>query len=283
MTEGYIKDFLTSQKRIPDKLFESMIYSLNAGGKRLRPALLLGTYEAFMEQNFEQALPFAAAIEMIHTYSLIHDDLPSMDDDDTRRGVPSNHIVFGEAGAILAGDAFLNTAFECMLENMMNNKNQTKNKIEAARIIANSAGSSGMVGGQSLDIDKNINNVDDLQKINSMKTGALIIASVQAGALLGGAGDKAIEALREYAYHIGVAFQLTDDILDETADEKQLGKPVKSDEKNKKITLLALQGNEKTKQDLEWHMQNAQLALKELKVDTWFLCRIAEYIKDRKY
>ncbi len=283
LTGEYIKKFIMSDKEIPGKLRESMVYSIDAGGKRLRPALLLGTYEMYSQNKFEQALPFAAAVEMIHTYSLIHDDLPSMDDDDTRRGMPSNHVVYGEAGAILAGDALLNAAFECMLENMTGDIIESGKKIEAARMIARSSGCRGMVGGQSLDIDMNVNTAEDVQRINSMKTGALITSAVQAGAILGVAGDRDIEALGDYAHHIGAAFQITDDILDGTADEKQLGKPVKSDEKNKKTTLLSLHGGEKNKQELNRHIKQAQKALEKLDVNTWFLRETAEYIKDRKY
>jgi len=192
-----------------------MIYSLMSGGKRLRPILLLGTYEIF-EKDDEKVMPFACAMEMIHTYSLIHDDLPAMDNDDYRRGKLSNHKMFNEATAILAGDALLNKAFEVGLEAIINYNLDVNRAVKALSAISNSSGTEGMIGGQIVDIFGNfqIKTLDELKYMYALKTGAIIKSSVVAGAYLGGAINDELTALENYAENIGIAFQIEDDILD---------------------------------------------------------------------
>jgi geranylgeranyl diphosphate synthase type II len=282
LTKKYIYEYI-SKTRMPDRLRASMLYSIEAGGKMLRPALLLGTCEIFLKSRIREALPFAAAIEMIHTYSLVHDDLPAMDDDDTRRGKPSNHMEFGEDGAILAGDALLNGAYECMLDAMVQGEEDILQKIKAASTIAKASGAGGMVGGQSLDMTGSSGQKVEIEKLNSMKTGSLIRAAVEAGTLLGGADDRDTGNLREYAGHIGIAFQLTDDILDETADEKTLGKPVNSDKRNKKNTMASVIGIAESRRKADEHIEKALKYLEKVEYDTWFLRNLAEYIRNRKY
>jgi len=186
-----------------------------SGGKRLRPILLLGTYEIF-EKDDEKVMPFACAMEMIHTYSLIHDDLPAMDNDDYRRGKLSNHKMFNEATAILAGDALLNKAFEVGLEAIINYNLDVNRAVKALSAISNSSGTEGMIGGQIVDIFGNfqIKTLDELKYMYALKTGAIIKSSVVAGAYLGGAINDELTALENYAENIGIAFQIEDDILD---------------------------------------------------------------------
>ncbi len=278
-TEDYFNGYLRSLKNAPGKLIDSMLYSINAGGKRLRPALLLGTYEIFSENDLTKAVPYAASIEMIHTYSLIHDDLPSMDNDEFRRGKPSSHMVFGEAGAILAGDALLNSAMENILSDLMDD--YTDQKLRAASLIITSAGSEGMIGGQILDIEGAADS-DSLKDMHSMKTGALINASVAAGGILGGCDKKDEESLIIYANNMGCAFQIKDDILDVESTPEALGKPIGSDSRNDRITYTSLYGIPKAKEMLEVHVDSALEALLRINADTGFLSSAAAYIKDRK-
>lgn len=237
--EQYLKHAVKESENPQKLIYEAMNYSLLSGGKRLRPVLLLGTYELFQD-NEEAAIPFACAMEMIHTYSLIHDDLPAMDNDDYRRGRLSNHKKFGEAAAILAGDGLLNRAFETGLEAAMNHKINIESAVKALAEIARSSGSDGMIGGQVVDMfghDK-ISSVEDLKYMYSLKTGAIIKSSVTAGALLGEADEKELKALESYAEKIGLAFQIEDDILDVTGTLEKLGKASGSDAANDKITYL---------------------------------------------
>jgi geranylgeranyl diphosphate synthase type II len=205
------------------KIYEAMEYSLFTGGKRLRPIIALKAYEIF-DANLEKILPFAAAIEMIHTYSLIHDDLPSMDDDDFRRGKPTNHKVFGEAMAILTGDGLLNLAFETMLNYTINNSHsidEYKCYVRAMEEISIYSGTNGMIGGQVLDVLGGFENMDELKLIYMYrtKTAGLIQASLVSGAIIGGANDEYIEKLRKFGLNLGLAYQIKDDILDYAEDE----------------------------------------------------------------
>ncbi len=221
---------------------EAMAYSLLAGGKRLRPVILMATAEALGQKGYNY-LPMACGLEMIHTYSLIHDDLPCMDDDDYRRGRLTNHKVYGEAMALLAGDGLLTLAFEVMLEQ----KNVPPSAlIQAVRETAMCAGNFGMVGGQALDLtyaDRAVN-AEELRKMHQGKTGALFIAAVRGGAVLAGASSEQLLALTKYADLLGLAFQITDDILDVTGTAAELGKPIGSDAKNHKSTYVSLYGLE---------------------------------------
>ncbi|NLJ78688.1 MAG: polyprenyl synthetase family protein [Tissierellia bacterium] len=226
-----LRDILAYEIGYQDKIIESIGYSIFTGGKRIRPILLLKTCEAF-SGSYKQATSFALAIEMIHTYSLIHDDLPSMDDDDFRRGKPTNHKVFGDAIAILSGDGLLNLAFETMLDHTLNNStcmDEYKKNIRAMDEVARHSGIYGMVGGQVVDLLSNDIAMDEdtLLFMYRCKTAALIQASVVAGTILGGGSDKAIEDMRRFGLNLGLAYQIRDDILDREEDAKM-----------KKITYL---------------------------------------------
>ncbi len=239
---------LPTTDHTPAIIHEAMRYSVNAGGKRLRPLLVLASAEA-VGGDYLKAIQAACAIELIHTYSLIHDDLPSMDDDDYRRGKPTSHKVYGESIAILAGDALLTLAFELLteVEKSANLSGATIAKI--IREIACAAGSRGMIGGQVMDILSENKVVDEhtLKYIHSHKTGALFKASVRIGALIGGASETELKNLTEFAEKFGVAFQITDDILDVEGDSEKLGKTVGSDERKKKSTYPSLFGLEQSK------------------------------------
>lgn len=230
----------------PIELLPAMEYSLLAGGKRLRPGLCL-TWAGLLGVDEPRALDFACALELIHTYSLIHDDLPAMDDDDLRRGRPSNHKVFGEATAILAGDGLLTEAFVLMLSGDF----PARRLVEAARTAAKAAGAGGMVGGQAVDMrltgEKGVA-LPDLKAMHAMKTGALIRAACECGAILAGGSPSELAAAHGYGAALGVAFQIADDVLDVVGDEKTIGKPVGSDERQGKATYPALVGLDKSRE-----------------------------------
>ena len=224
---------------------EAMRYSISAGGKRIRPVLTL-EFCRICGCDYEKALPFACAVEMIHTYSLIHDDLPCMDDDDMRRGRPSCHKQFGEDIALLAGDALLTYAFPVI----MSAEFDSDKKVKAAAYLAEKSGFDGMIGGQLMDLQNENSdgvNENDLSNTDKLKTGALIKAACVLGCIAAGADEKQISAAEEYAENIGLAFQIVDDILDVTADEEQLGKPVGSDKEQGKNTYVTFYGIEQAK------------------------------------
>ena len=243
-------------------LREAMLYSISAGGKRLRPMLLLAACEAVSGTYGQNVLDFACALEMIHTYSLIHDDLPAMDNDDFRRGKPSSHIKFGESMAILAGDALLNRAFETMAgacadissyeeDSGSHSKMSYLRNAEAMLIIAAAAGDNGMIAGQVCDIhfqNKKLD-ADTLFNIHSRKAGALFAAALEAGAVLGGASLVNVQAMKQAGAKMGWAFQILDDLLDVTATQEELGKPVNSDSRNQKNTYVSVHGLEAAKAD----------------------------------
>ena len=243
-----VENFLekrTARKGI-SKVDDAMIYSLLAGGKRIRPILLMATADAIGAKGYN-FLPVACGLEMIHTYSLIHDDLPCMDNDDYRRGRLTNHKVFGEATALLAGDGLLTMAFEVMLEQK---GVEPAILVDVVREAAMCAGNFGMVGGQGLDMEAETKQLDEkeLKTLHEGKTGALFIAAIRGGARLGGATEKQLVALTTFAQLLGLAFQITDDMLDVTGDAVELGKPVGSDVKNHKttyVTLFTLEGAQK--------------------------------------
>ncbi len=256
-------------------LIEAMKYSLFAGGKRLRPALVLGSAELF-NGDIEKVMPSACAIEMIHTYSLIHDDLPALDNDDFRRGKPTLHKVYGEAVALLAGDGLLTLAFELLA--------RTGNP-EVVAEVAHSAGVNGMVGGQYLDIksEGQIVPLETLQEIHKKKTGALICASLRCGAILSNATVKGLNAITEYGKHLGLAFQIVDDILNVTGDEKTLGKPVGSDKEHKKSTYPALLGLEQSQKLAVEHTQKAISSLEYFGAEAEIFRQLALYMLLRNH
>lgn len=275
---GYAKKEKTPQSVI----YEACAYSLSAGGKRLRPMLLTECFKMCGGVDEESVLPFACAMEMIHTYSLIHDDLPAMDDDDLRRGKPTNHKVYGEATAILAGDALLNLAFETALS--ADGVDSSK-KIAAISQMAASSGWDGMIGGQIVDLaseGKKIS-LEELKYIHKLKTGALIKASCVMGAILAGADDKKLKKVESYAENLGIAFQIQDDILDVTANEEELGKPVGSDEKNEKSTYVTLCGLERAKEYAKEYTDKALADLSEFGERAEFLEKLTRFLLQRKY
>ena len=232
-------------------LLEAINYSVRVGGKRVRPMLMLETYKLCRGQNEKEVYPYMAALEYIHTYSLVHDDLPAMDNDDYRRGNLTTHKKFGEDFGILAGDGLLNYAYEVMMNAILHSKDMQKNA-KAGSIIAQKAGIYGMVGGQSVDVwltNKAVSQ-NDLEFIFQCKTGALIEAAFMAGGVLAGAGDDTVKQLEKAGNLVGVAFQIKDDILDITSTQEQFGKPVLSDERNKKTTYVTLYGMEKANEDV---------------------------------
>lgn len=250
MIEQALRDALIEPEQdwprdgIPRNLNTAMRYSLLAGGKRLRPTLLLAACHLLLD-DVSAALPFAAAVEMIHTYSLIHDDLPAMDNDDLRRGKPSNHKAFGEATAILAGDALLNLAYELM------GRSAHPRALKALSAIASAAGSSGMIAGQAADMWMEGREADQdmLRYIHSHKTADLITAPVVAGLILAGADDRQLEQGRMYGCHLGLAFQIVDDLLDELGDEAKMGKRLGKDHAVGKLTWPGLYGIEQAKDE----------------------------------
>lgn len=262
-------------------LYESMKYSLEAGGKRFRPVLFLKTIELF-GGNIEVYMDVACSLEYIHTYSLIHDDLPSMDNDEYRRGKKTNHIVFGEDLAILAGDGLLNTAMEMLFDKIV--EHPSKETALGAQIIAKGAGITGMIAGQIVDIQSEGKKVpkETLDYIHENKTGALIEASVLAAALMMGGSEIQISALKEYAKNLGLAFQISDDILDVSGDFNALGKKTGSDEKNDKTTYASYYGLEKATQLLEEYVVKAVGALNVFdSEDRSFLAALAKYVAAR--
>lgn len=262
-----------------DVVSQAMRYSVENGGKRIRPALLL-EFCRVCGGDYKKAVPFACALEMIHTYSLIHDDLPCMDNDDFRRGKPSCHIAFGEEYALLAGDALLTLAFETAMKSNLS----AEITVKAAKELAKAAGVTGMVGGQVLDLQNEGKKVGvpDLQKTDELKTGELIRAACVLGCVCAGADDKKIAAAEKYAHDIGIAFQIVDDILDVTSDEETLGKPIGSDEENQKSTYVSLLGIEKSRKTAEELTLNAQKALDAFDGDVSSLKDFAEKLKNRK-
>jgi len=284
-------DMCIPQRSIPQKtLIESMRYSLLSGGKRIRSVLLTEFCKA-AGGDPENALSFACAIEMIHTYSLIHDDLPCMDDDDLRRGRPTNHIVFGEAAAVLAGDALLNAAFETMLSDGCVGDLKTSVKavpvdlrLEACRLIAEASGAYGMIGGQMLDIENENRQVgaELVEKTHRLKTGALISAACVSGCILAGARQEQRMAAQRYAEALGLSFQIKDDLLDRIGDEKALGKPVGSDAGRGKITYVDIYGISGCERKIAELSMMAKSCLSEFE-DNGFLMWFTDYISTRKH
>ncbi len=250
--EEILRRYLPAQEGYQKIIMEAMEYSLMAGGKRIRPMLMLETYRLFGGEPGMIA-PFMAAIEMIHTYSLVHDDLPAMDNDEYRRGRKTTHIVYGEDMGILAGDALLNYAFETACRSFDLGGEYGARAGKAMKILAGKAGIYGMIGGQVVDVKESGHEVpgDVLDFIYRLKTSALIEAAMMVGAVMAGAEDEDIRTVEQIARKIGLAFQIQDDILDVTSTTEVLGKPVHSDEKNEKTTYVTLKGIEESKKDVE--------------------------------
>lgn len=279
--DEYMEKFLPPEDKYPEIIHKAMRYSIFAGGKRLRPIMVMEACRAF-GGDVEKAMPFACAIEMIHTYSLIHDDLPALDNDDYRRGRLTSHKMFGENMAILAGDALLHHAFETMAEACvkMNDIKYTK----AMLAIAQGAGINGMVAGQVVDVISEGKEIDKdtLDYIHKNKTAAMIIGALKAGAEIGGASDEEIKNIERVGELVGVAFQIQDDILDVTSTLEELGKPINSDEKNHKVTYATMFGVEDASK-IVLDMSNEALEILHSMGDRMvFLERLTEYLIRRK-
>ena len=281
--ESLLKQYMPKEEGYQKTIIEAMNYSLSAGGKRLRPILAIEAC-SIVGGNIEDVIPFAVAIEMIHTYSLIHDDLPALDNDDLRRGKKTNHIVFGEDMAILAGDALLNYAFEVMLSNSIDKDNPNK-YLKAINEIAKTSGIYGMIGGQVVDIQSENKQIskERLDYIHNNKTAAIIIGCMRAGAIIGNATEEQLENITKYAKNIGLSFQIVDDILDIIGDESKLGKKVGSDIENQKSTYPSLIGLEESKKVAYELIKEAKNSIELIDSNSKFLNGLADYIIDREY
>lgn len=264
---------------LANHLKEAILYSYNAGGKRIRPLLLLSVVHAF-DIDLQKAIHTAAALELIHTSSLIHDDLPAMDDDDYRRGKLTNHKVFGEATAILAGDALLVNAFEMITRDPLLTDYQ---KVQLIRELAACSGANGMIGGQQLDIENEQLPItlEELMTIHEHKTGKLLQFALLAGGIISNQTEAVLNRLKNAAYHIGIAFQIKDDLLDVCGDAEVIGKPINSDEKNHKTTYVTLLGLEESNQKCEMHYQKAIDIIHELKMNDSILEELFKLIIKR--
>ncbi len=282
--DSIIKQSIPAENGYQKLIMEAMSYSLMAGGKRIRPMLMLETYHLFGGKDDEILAPFMAAMEMIHTYSLVHDDLPAMDNDEYRRGRKTTHIVYGHAMGILAGDALLNYAFETMADGLTNLSNEDLVRgVKALQVIAKKAGIYGMIGGQVVDIlstDQAIDK-DRLDFIYELKTGALIEASILAGAILAGATNEMQKDMEQVASLIGMAFQIQDDVLDVTSTVEELGKPTHSDEKNNKTTYVTLLGVEGASQKVETYTLKGLAILQKYASESSFLYQLLKALVNR--
>jgi geranylgeranyl diphosphate synthase type II len=282
LVDQALDHWLPAESFLPYSLHQAMRYSIFAGGKRLRPVLMIAACEA-VGGTAQQVLPAACALEMVHTYSLIHDDLPAMDDDDYRRGRLTNHKVYGEATAILAGDALLTEAFRLLATPDANGSIPPKTVLRAIEIVARYAGSQGMVGGQVVDMESEGKEIDfpTLEYIHTHKTGGLILAAVQVGALLGGGNEEHLAALTRFGGAAGLAFQIADDILDIVGNKAELGKDVGSDQARGKATYPALLGLAEARQRASELCDIAVASLTPLGTDAETLQGLARYIVDR--
>ena len=281
-----IKEYLPKEEGLQKRVAESMNYSFNSGGKRLRPLFMMESYRLFGGDDLSKIAPFMAAIEMIHTYSLIHDDLPAMDNDDYRRGRLTNHKMFDEATAILAGDGLLNLAFETASLAMTkeNDIDVLKRMVQAKEVLSRKAGIKGMIGGQIVDLEmehKKDVSLDTLLFIHKCKTAALIEASLMIGAIIAGADKDGISKIEKAGYNTGLAFQIQDDILDVTGDFKTLGKSVGSDEKNEKITYVSLKGLKESEEEQKRLSEEAVEIVKEIGGGDSFLSDLIESLITR--
>jgi geranylgeranyl diphosphate synthase, type II len=283
LVDAALTGYLPGEECSPPLIFEAVRYSLAAGGKRLRPILCLAAAEA-VGGDFRVVLPIACALEFIHTYSLIHDDLPAMDNDDYRRGILTSHKVFGEAMAVLAGDALLTEAFRLLTSRELTPGIEPERLLDMVSEIAQAAGYTGMVGGQALDIRSEGKEVDleTLQLIHRLKTGAMIRVSLRAGAVLAGGPSEAVASLSDYGRQIGLAFQIADDILNVEGDRILLGKGTGSDAARGKITFPALLGIEESRRRAEALILGALASLEAFDDRAAPLRWIARYVLERK-
>lgn len=279
--EEIVCRYLPQVSGLQKTIFDAMKYSITVGGKRLRPVLMNETFKMFKGQG-KSVEYFMAAIEMIHTYSLVHDDLPCMDNDMLRRGKPTTHAVYGEAMAVLAGDALLNYAFETAIKSLEDTSADTSRNIKALSVLSKKAGVYGMIGGQVVDVESEKKQLEiteeKLDFIYELKTGALIEASMEIGAILAGATEAQVKTIEEIASKIGMAFQIQDDILDIEGDEAVLGKPIGSDERNEKATYVTFAGIEKSKEEVKRLTEEAIKQLKELPYSNDFLEELLNYL-----
>ncbi len=283
LVEAALEEYLPEPTEHPALIHEAMRYSVFAGGKRLRPILTLAATEA-VGGDVKDALPAAAAVEFVHTYSLVHDDLPCMDDDDYRRGRPTCHKVYGEAVAILVGDALLTQAFLLLSAGAERTGLPPVPRVAVIRELAAAAGSRGMVGGQVVDIQSTDQEVDlnTLLSLHSRKTGALIRACLRVGGIVGGASEDTLEILTTYGERVGLAFQIVDDILDLTGKTEELGKTAGKDSSQRKATYPAQVGLDRSRQEVERLVAEAQSALRPLGEEAWMLRELADYIASRR-
>lgn len=280
--EKIIRKYLPREEGFASNLAKAINYSMTAGGKRLRPMLMQETFRMF-KGNSRVIEPFMAAMEMIHTHSLIHDDLPALDNDELRRGRKTTHVVFGEAMGILSGDALLNYAYEVMFHSFDLDTSVQRTAL-AMQIIAAKTGIYGMLGGQSVDVENDGKELDmgTLEYIYKNKTAALIEASMMTGAVLAGAEDEKIRIIEKAASRIGLAFQIQDDILDITSTREELGKPIHSDEKNHKITYVTLKGIQAASEQVSRLSEEATELLDGLEEKNEFLRQLIEYLIRRR-
>ena len=280
LTEAALEQYVQPEKLPQKTIYEAMRYSLLSGGKRLRPILMLLSCEV-CGGHAEDAVPFACALEMVHTYSLIHDDLPAMDNDELRRGMPTNHVKFGEAMAILAGDALLNRAFEIASSKSSIPADRT---VAAIRILSEASGAYGMIGGQVIDIESENKAItaEELKHLHALKTGAIIRAAGKIGAVIAGAEQEKMDALDAFCLNLGIAFQIQDDILDVTGTEETLGKPIGSDAENGKTTYITLYGKERAGELSEEYTKRAVDALSVFGEEKKYLVALAEHLTNRR-
>lgn len=279
--EEIVFRYLPKEEGYEKTIYQAMNYTMQAGGKRLRPMLMLETYRLFGGNN-KIVYPFMAAIEMIHTYSLIHDDLPALDNDDYRRGRKTAHIVFGEDMAILAGDALLNYAFE-VASTAFDEEKELKQVAAAYQVLARKPGVKGMIGGQVVDVELTGKSMtkEQMMYIYELKTGALIEASMMIGAILAGADQEQVKIIEKIASQIGLAFQIQDDVLDLIGNSEVLGKPIASDEKNEKMTYATFYGVENAQKKVEELTNEAMNTLRSFPMENLFLEELLEYLIHR--
>ncbi len=281
--EKVISIYLPKEEGYQKTVLEAMNYSINAGGKRLRPVLMNEMFHLFGGQG-NVCEPFMAAMEMIHTYSLVHDDLPAMDNDMLRRGMPTTHAKYGEDIAILAGDGLLNYAYETAIR-ALRDFPENPNTAKALLVLAEKAGIYGMVGGQVVDVESEDLSTIEKEKLDfiyRLKTGALLEASMMIGAILAGASEENVAKVQQAAAKIGMAFQIRDDILDVVGDEQQLGKPIGSDERNSKTTYVTYAGLDQAERDVETLSEEAIELLEEMGIRDEFLEKLIMYLVKRE-
>ena len=281
--EAILDEYLPAAEGYQKQIMEAMAYSVTAGGKRLRPMLMQETFRLFGGEG-KVVEPFMAALEMIHTYSLVHDDLPAMDNDEYRRGRKTTHVVYGEAMGILAGDALLNYAFETAVKAFDVAPEKSLQIGKALKILAEKAGIYGMIGGQVVDVASCGKGLDEamLNFIYELKTGALIESAMMIGAVLAGATQEQVRTVEKIASDVGIAFQIQDDILDVTSTQEELGKPIHSDEKNEKSTYVTIKGLDEAAKDVERISEEAVELLQSLNLENPYLTWLIQELVHRR-